>query len=127
MVSKQKLEKNQEKVQCIKFIKKGFFGAEKPGDKKMVEAKKEISTENQGVKNFERKQQIKQLLEEFGSMFDDVVTEIEERQNHMMEMTAYGETEMAEKAKNEIVERVSELQKITKLMNEEKTKLNALD
>jgi hypothetical protein len=68
----------------------------------------------------------KDLIKELGEIFDSVVTEIEERQTYMMEVTMIGANDLADKTRTEIVERVAELQKITKLMEEEKCKLQKL-
>lgn len=106
-------------------LNKGYFGAEKPGDKPMVQIKKPEITSNDELIEHNIKQS-KDLVNELGDIFDQVVTEIDERQQYMMEVTAIGADDLAEKTRKEIVDRVAELQKITRLMNEEKAKLKVM-
>lgn len=65
-------------------------------------------------------------LAELNSLFDDVIKEIEERQKYLTEIEDLDMESAKEKVKQEIVGRVSELQKINKMIKEEKDKANKL-
>lgn len=54
--------------------------------------------------------------EELNQMFDEIVAEVEEKQREIARIENTGRTEEVQKLKWEIVERVSDLEKITKLM-----------
>lgn len=59
-------------------------------------------------------------LRELNGLFDAVCAEIEERQTYLKEIELLDMPEMKDKVKKEIVERVSELQKINKLIKKER-------
>jgi len=54
---------------------------------------------------------------ELENLYNDVVAEIEDRQQYLEEIAHLDEPKIKERVKNEIVERVAELQKIIKMMN----------
>lgn len=94
-------------------MNKGYFG-----DDDFTEPKKEKPAQ------LSKKEKSKQLIEELGDMFDLIVKEIEERQDYFESVQSMGANDLAKKTKKEIVERVAELQKITKILNEERAKLS---
>jgi hypothetical protein len=57
--------------------------------------------------------------EELNKLYDEIENEIVERQKYLDDMDDLDEPEIKTKIKKEIVERVSELQKIIKMMNQE--------
>lgn len=60
--------------------------------------------------------------EELREIFDQVMGEIEERQAYLEEIGPLDEPKLKERIKKEIIERVSELQKITKMKDQLQTK-----
>ena len=59
--------------------------------------------------------------QELEDLFDSVVEEIEERQQYLDEVIAIGgRKDIEQRVKNEIVERIAELQKIREIQNKRK-------
>jgi len=54
-------------------------------------------------------------VEELNSIFDQVVQEIEERQQFLESVDHLDEPKLKDKIKREIIERIAELQKITEM------------
>ena len=62
--------------------------------------------------------------EELRDLFDQIMIEIDERQQYLEDIKDLNEPKIKDKLKKEIIERVSELQKITKMREKLKTKNN---
>lgn len=62
------------------------------------------------------------VVNDLNNLFDDVVAEIEERQEYLAEIEHLDMEAAKEKVKAEIASRVAELQKINRMLHEEKTK-----
>ena len=60
--------------------------------------------------------------EELRDLFDQIMLEIDERQQYLEDIKDLNEPKIKDKLKKEIIERVGELQKITKMREKLKTK-----
>lgn len=70
-----------------------------------------------------RPQTIEEQDEQLEDLFDSVVDEIEERQEYLEHIVAAGgNKEIEQRTKNEIIERIGELQKIKELQNSKTAK-----
>ncbi len=71
---------------------------------------------NKMMKRIQKEQAIVDQRQELNDLFDKVVEEIQERQKFLKELEGVDSPELKTTVKKEIVERVGELQKITKLI-----------
>lgn len=107
-------------AQMRRVAKKNYFGNYgMGGQSKETEEMKQLETINQDGK-FESK-----ALAELNALFDDVIEEIESRQQYLTEIEELNMEPTKEKVKQEIVSRVAELQKINKMIKEEKLRANS--
>jgi hypothetical protein len=67
-----------------------------------------------------------QELNDLNELFDEVIGEIEERQQYLAEVDRLEMNDTKEKVKQEIVNRVAELQKINKMIKDEKARIAGL-
>lgn len=106
-------------AQMRRAAKKNYFGNYGLGG---------ASKEQQDIQNTEDLNQDgkfdSQALAELNALFDDVIEEIEDRQKYLAEIEDLDMKQAKEKVKQEIVSRVAELQKINKMIKEEKEKAN---
>lgn len=106
-------------AQMRRAAKKNYFGNYgMGGQSKETEEQKRIDDSNPDGK-FESK-----ALADLNLLFDDVIEEIEERQRYLQEIEELDMEPTKEKVKQEIVSRVAELQKINRMIKEEKEKVN---
>ena len=64
-----------------------------------------------------------QELQDLNELFDEVIKEIEERQQYLNEVEELDMDDTKDKVKQEIVNRVSELQRINKMIKDEKLRV----
>ena len=104
-------------AQMRRAAKKNYFGNYGMGgaSKEQQDLEKQENLNQDG--KFESK-----ALAELNALFDDVINEIEERQKYLSEIENLDMDKAKDKVKQEIVARVAELQKINKMIKEEKEK-----
>ena len=96
-----------------RVVKRNYFGTHG-----LVEMKQDPA---QGEGKYESPE-----LNQLNGLFDDVIAEVEERQQYLQEIDHLDMAAAKEKVKQEIVSRVAELQKINSMIKEEKTRLAGL-
>jgi hypothetical protein len=106
-------------AQMRRAAKKNYFGNYGMGGQSKETADQQKIEDNNVDGKFESK-----ALADLNCLFDDVIEEIEERQKYLHEIEELDMEPTKEKVKQEIVSRVAELQKINKMIKEEKEKVN---
>ena len=106
-------------AQMRRAAKKNYFGNYGMGgeSKETANQKKQDGTNAEG--KFETK-----ALADLNSLFDEVIEEIEERQRYLAEIDGLDMESTKEKVKQEVISRVAELQKINRMIKEEKEKVS---
>lgn len=81
--------------------------------------------ENYKEKERNLKPGLPKILGELDLLFDEVVKEIEERQGYLKKVDHLEMKEVKKRVKNEILERVAELERINRMIKEERSKIRA--